>query len=401
MEQNPWSVIMNGPQMDWKDDGNLSERFKKWRQEAETKMRLFEVMECKPRVYTEAIFQWAGAHGQTILTREIPSIRSTATDATEEMHQAEREKFQNHLAILERYAQPRGDHIVAFGKLRSLQEGDQMHVTNFISELEKTIPKLTLCEGCSDKVFNFALATGISDARAYRKCLDLKADETKAIYIETVLKDRATNDFVKQKFGDHSADVHALHSRKQYGKKFDKGKSSHPSSSGSGKQCLSCGTYKHFKKEDCNVYKKGIVCNKCHKKGHLAKMCMSGSAAKPSTSSVKEMQAQPTQFQPPPPYDTQGLPGVQFCNLKSTEVKAIHSLALRPIWLKTEPNGKLHELQCEVDSGAGCDVMPWPVYTALYGNKKLDKPTTRITAYGGVPVQSYGSCVSSAHLEGI
>ena len=123
MENNPWTVILNGPQMDWKDDGDLSERFKKWRQEVETKARLFKVMECKQAVYTEAVFQWSGQHGQTILTREVPNIKSTDPAAIDEMHKEEREKYQNHLAILERYAQPRGDHIVAFGKLRSLQEG--------------------------------------------------------------------------------------------------------------------------------------------------------------------------------------------------------------------------------------------------------------------------------------
>ncbi len=115
MEQNPWTVILNGPQMDWKDDGNLSERFKKWRQEAETKMRLFKVMKCDKEVYTEAIFQWSGAHGQAILNREVPSIISKEANATEAMHKTEREKYENHLAILEKYAQPRGDHIVAFG----------------------------------------------------------------------------------------------------------------------------------------------------------------------------------------------------------------------------------------------------------------------------------------------
>jgi hypothetical protein len=167
-------------------------------------------------------------------------------------------------------------------------------------------------------------------------------------------------------------------------------KKSSTSPAGVGK-CPWCGHEKH-PKEQCPA--RDAMCMKCRKKGHYARVCMAG---KSPYRQVKDLNTEST------PYD---LPSTSFGTLVATKMGSIRSAqvkslkAMRPIWISGEDQKEqLHELQCEIDTGAGCDVMPWQIYKDVFGRKPLDKATMTITGYGGNSISNLGSSMMKIHLR--
>ena len=72
-----------------------------------------------------------------------------------------------------------------------------------------------------------------------------------------------------------------------------------------------------------------------------------------------------------------------------------HKKALRPLWIRIPDKCKIHELMCEIDTGAGCNVMPKYLASQIT-DKPLKSPKTRITAYGNHQIHVLGSFQTEA-----
>ena len=60
------------------------------------------------------------------------------------------------------------------------------------------------------------------------------------------------------------------------------------------------------------------------------------------------------------------------------------------------------QTDCEVDSGAGCNILPTHKAQQLFGQewlKTLSPPRVQIEAYGGQSIHSLGSCVLHLHID--
>ena len=65
---------------------------------------------------------------------------------------------------------------------------------------------------------------------------------------------------------------------------------------------------------------------------------------------------------------------------------------IRPLWFSQESSSQIFQNDCEVDTGASCNILPFYKAKALFGNDlKLDKPTVNLNGYNDSPVENLGS----------
>ena len=180
------------------------------------------------------------------------------------------------------------------------------------------------------------------------------------------------------------------------------------------RSCYCCGATPSHPKRDCPA--KDSDCFKCGRKGHFTKCCKSKvrscrQSGNKTRSKVHELVAQNDTYTPEQyaytaasqsqQYQVDYLPEASFHSIDAVQVHSLNNTDterhIRPLWLTTETDPTIHKLDCEVDSGAGCNVMPLFIYKALFGEQKLSPATVIISGYGNQPVQNLGSCIVQLH----
>ena len=71
----------------------------------------------------------------------------------------------------------------------------------------------------------------------------------------------------------------------------------------------------------------------------------------------------------------------------------IHSITDDHIKLSVGPDADdVHKIQVEMDTGAGCNIMPEYPQEEIFGKTNLQPSKAKIQAYGNVPVKLLGKC---------
>ena len=87
--------------------------------------------------------------------------------------------------------------------------------------------------------------------------------------------------------------------------------------------------------------------------------------------------------------------------LKTVKVKAINcpqsNPHIRPAWLSLEPNSPIQKLNCEVDTGAGCNILLYSILKSTFGDVILKPATVHIIVYDDNAVKVMGSCIIHTH----
>lgn len=89
-----------------------------------------------------------------------------------------------------------------------------------------------------------------------------------------------------------------------------------------------------------------------------------------------------------------------FYHIQSFQVKSITDTSkkhIRPLWLSAANDGTIHQIECEIDSGAGCNVIPLYLHKSLFGDKELLPTSIQIFSYGESPVANLGPCAIAIH----
>lgn len=89
-----------------------------------------------------------------------------------------------------------------------------------------------------------------------------------------------------------------------------------------------------------------------------------------------------------------------FHHIQSFHVKSINDISnkhIRPLWLSAANGGIIHQIECEIDSGAGRNVMPLYLHKSLFGDKELLPNSVQIFGYGESPVANLGACTIAIH----
>ena len=89
-----------------------------------------------------------------------------------------------------------------------------------------------------------------------------------------------------------------------------------------------------------------------------------------------------------------------FYNIQTFHAKSINDISSKhtePLWLSTASGGPIHQGECEIDTGAGCNVMPLYLYISLIGDKSLTPTSLQMFGYGESLVPSVGACTIVIH----
>ena len=138
-------------------------------------------------------------------------------------------------------------------------------------------------------------------------------------------------------------------------------------------KCGNCG-YKHTKTETCKA--KGKQCNFCHKWNHFEIVCRS----KKSVHEVSERN-----------YDSQ----VQNSDSDDFFVDSVESnkLVNDQAFVEIEVGPSSLPINFKIDTGSQVNILPYQTYTKLNLHHTLQKPSTKLTAYGGNTLNTLG-CVT-------
>ena len=89
--------------------------------------------------------------------------------------------------------------------------------------------------------------------------------------------------------------------------------------------------------------------------------------------------------------------GMMFHHLQTVSVNSLNKQDNRHIWLlwmSIQHNDQVHQFDCEVDSGAGCNIIPLYIYRLLFKDWRTGPPRVVISGYGKSPVENQGSCTA-------
>ena len=61
--------------------------------------------------------------------------------------------------------------------------------------------------------------------------------------------------------------------------------------------------------------------------------------------------------------------------------------------------GPIHQVECEIDTGAACNIMPLYMYKSLFGDKELIPTPVQIFGYGESPIANLPVCTITIHTS--
>ena len=138
------------------------------------------------------------------------------------------------------------------------------------------------------------------------------------------------------------------------------------------KACHRCGKNNHSAD---NCFYKETICNKCKKKGHLAKVCRSGNPYSGQQSQEQPIRRTQWVERSPTPEDELSLYHL-----------GCHSS--KPIIVEVELNGTM--VSMEVDTGAAVSLMAQAVQERLFPQATLQATTTNLRTYTGEAMKVIG-----------
>ena len=158
--------------------------------------------------------------------------------------------------------------------------------------------------------------------------------------------------------------------------------------------CFYCGAKPSHPKSECPA--KREKCFKCGKEGHYGSVFKS----KSKDARVNELHVQSTTVSEcvdcvlneyEPVYFNAPIHHLNTVTVESLNHPKSES-HIRPLWFSQESSSQIFHIDCEVDTGASCNILPFYKAKALFGNDlKLGKPTVNLKGYNDSPVENLGS----------
>ena len=228
-----------------------------------------------------------------------------------------------------------------------------------------------------DRLIRDTIVSGIQSLRAYQKCID-----TEDLSLQDCINICQAEDAIRMQVlectpesvnsiqsAQTAVPVHKLQHGSKQSPNFNrhKNKTTH--------NCYYCGapnwTREHFKV--CKA--KNSICGRCGKKGHLDSLCRSTrtplhmlEAQDYSHSQSQESLQDYNQSLETAQYSTlyfmskKELPQMKCNSLKTVQVSRLgineQSKHIQPAWIAQSQSSKKHQVDMEIDTGAGCNVMP-------------------------------------------
>ena len=315
---------------------------------------------------------WSGETGHA----HVEAVNRTGADVT---------STKCILDTLKGHCKPRGNEKVATTAYKQLVQGD-LGLQEYIEKCKEVTAACNF--GTTyNKCLRNAILLGLRIQWVYEKCIKVGDQLTSADVIQTALEVYNSNRQLSiiqslsatatgatavqnQSIGELNM-VQAKHSKK--------GPAMEDRSQGTCKSSYYCeATLSHQKKE---FPARDAECYNCGKKGHFKDSCSSKNEEKEvgkandmkrkqkpgKVNDLKEQATAGTWLQQPyaaqhslPPQ--KGPQGVTSHHMKMVQVNSFNKQEdnkdIRPLWLTTCPKVQVYKFDCEVDTGAGCNIMP-------------------------------------------
>ena len=372
-----------GPQADFSPGPDCYQRCQDWKEECELLIQ-GPLASKNNAVKASYIMLWAGKTGRT----HIKSLNLAAE---------ERGDPAVLLQKFEEWTKPKANELAAAAAFRRLEQGN-LTLAEYIDRATVLCDQCNYPDDARDRLLRDALVIGLRSREAYFKCIEkgsaLTLDQAK----EIAQNEEATCNqvgYMRPEFKATQATVHKLtgkkgpkqHRQQQQSQQQGQQKQKHEGSKR--KKCFSCGGEPSHPKSECPAKK--AKCFKCGKEGHYGNVCRTGK----HTAKVHEIQAEANQLTAAPG----GYEPVYFTQVHQLATVKIKSLSnpamqeqIRPLWLSKGPGQQVFQIDCEVDTAAGCSVIPLYKAKALFGdNLKLGPPSVYILGYDDNPVKNLGS----------
>ena len=351
-------------------------RYMEWKEEVE--LELGSSLSGKSNsVKSNYVLRWAGKPARDYL-KSLPESEFKYEGASAELI----------LQALEQKTKPKSNEIAAFTKLRSLKQED-MPLSEFICEARR-LAELCNYPNNKDRLIRDTIVSRIQSLRAYQKCIDAKdlslQDCINICQAEDAVRMQVLEcrpESVKSMQSAQTAvPVHRLQngSRQPSNSNRNKNKTAH--------NCYYCGA-QNWTREHSKICKaKNHTC-RCSKKGHLESLCRSTGTPlhmieAQDYTSLQLMLSQETpqdynqsletaQYSTPYFMSKGELPQTTCNSLKTVQVSRLganeQSEHIRPAWIAQTQSSKEHQLDIEIDTGAGCNVMPLYKVQELFGQE--------------------------------
>ena len=104
------------------------------------------------------------------------------------------------------------------------------------------------------------------------------------------------------------------------------------------------------------------------------------------------------------PHVPQDFQHTMFHHIQAFHVKSINDTSskhIKSLWLSTASGGFIYQVECEINTCAGCNVMPLYLHKSLFGDKSLTPTSVQIFGYGESSVANLGACTIAIHTGDI
>ena len=290
------------------------------------------------------------------------------------------------LQALEQKTKPKSNEITAFTKLRSLKQGD-MPLSEFIHEARR-LAESSNYPNDKDRLIRDTIVSGIQSLRAYQKCIDAKD-----LSLQDCISIFQAEDAIRMQVLEcrperiHSAQAAVPVHRQQNGSRQTS--NSNRNKNMTAHNCYYCGA-QNWTREHSKICKaKNHTCGRCNKKGHLDSLCRSAKTPlrmieAQGCTNLQLVQSQETlqdynqslktvQYSTPYFMSKGELPQTTCNSLKTVQVSRLgvnkQSEHVQLAWIAQSQNSKKHQLDVEIDTGAGCNVMPLYKVQELFGQE--------------------------------
>ena len=372
-----------GPKINWDSGPELYNKYRKWKQIVQT---IFDgpLNETSEEIKCKYLLIWSGDFG-------LDLYNSWGFSETES------KKLVNYWKKFEEYVNPQANFLIARHKLRLLEQKDKS-LEEFLTEIRLTVNDCGYQDSnFRDEMIRDTLVFGIRNDQVRFKCISKGNELTLQKAIEIARNEVATGIHVKEL--DNTQEVHSVR-KSRYPQRNQRSSSkfnaSHnhtqthnpvsppqqknskyqdmkKKSSYTKQSCYFCGRPGKHKRDKCPA--KDSKCHKCLKQGHFASVCRS------SHSAVHEVDKE---------FDNLFVGSVETEPVESIDKPEI----IREFSVTIKPYHRIYSrLLCKLDTGAATNVLPLDTYSKLFPDShKLEKATTKLTAYGGKEIQCYGTC---------
>ena len=311
------------------------------------------------------------------------------------------------LDSLEEWTKPKSDEIAAFTHLRALNQGNKT-LSSYIQEVRRMVDLCNFsCVGdCKDRLIRNSIVAGLSSTKAYQQCISKGSNLTLNECIRICQTEDATHRQV-QALRPESTDcndstpIHHItklpqarprtnfRARGGYRGAYRGGRSSQRGGMGGARPqrdyrhstettCSYCSSWPHRAGEECRAI--GQECLYCGRIGHFSKVCKQKLSHQQSDkTAVKhiDMEEQPPDYfqseYTTPYFITNEQAKAPIKCLKTTA--KVHHIQdrdtehIRPLWVSQSKGAPVLQTNCEVDTGAGCKILPAHKAQQLFGQE--------------------------------